>query len=93
MLRVRDGSASTATRGLRLGRRGKKTSVFSVSDLMKPEQLVFISSSPSTKDVSPITTSKLTNSQFWACLEDVRTNIMKTYFKASPNCTKLLVRP
>lgn len=38
MLRIRDGSTSTDTRGLKLGqvfREGDKTSVFSVSDLMK----------------------------------------------------------
>lgn len=60
-------------RGLKLGQpwreEGAKTSsVFSVSDLMKPEQIVFISSSPNTKDVSSITTSRLTNSHFWTCL-------------------------
>lgn len=73
MPRVRDSSSGTATRELKLGRLGReegggKTSVFSVSGLMKPEQIVFISSSPSTKAVSPVTTSKLTKSHFWTCL-------------------------
>lgn len=71
-------------------RQGDDMSI-SVSDLMKPEQIVFIPSSPSTKGVSPITTSELTFGP--GCLENVRTNIMKTYFKALTNCTELLVRP
>lgn len=71
-------------------REGKKSSVCSVSDVMK---LGLLASSPSTEDVSPITTSQLMNSHFGPdCLQDVRTNI-KTYFEVSTNCTNLLVRP